>query len=63
MGDLSFQVHHVIPINVFNDFSKLFKKIFGTNELENIIQSYNNRMALFTDDAPANALRTCSQSS
>ena len=62
MGDLSFQVHHVIPINVFNDFSKLFKKIFGTNELENIIQSYNNRMALFTDDAPANALRTFSLS-
>lgn len=57
MGDLSFQVHHVIPINVFNDFSKLFKETFGTNELENIIQSYNNRMALFKYDAPANALR------
>lgn len=57
MGDLSFQVHHVIPINVFNDFSGLFEKAFGTNELEKIIQSYNNRMALFTDDAPANALR------
>ena len=57
MGDLSTQIHHVIPINVFNDFSKLFQKAFGTNELKNIIQSYNNRMTLFTEEGPANALR------
>ena len=57
MGDLSFQVHHIIPINVFNEFVDIFPSIFDTPKMENIIQSYNNRIALFTDDAPANALR------
>jgi len=57
MGDLAFQVHHIIPINVFNAFEGDFQRIFQTKDLEKIIQSYNNRMALFTEEGSANALR------
>ena len=61
MGDLYFQVHHIIPINVFNafmdDFERIFEKEGVKANVREIIQSYNNRMALFTDDAHANALR------
>ena len=61
MGDLSTQIHHVIPINIFNDFAIQFQDIFKKGNLNvnlgEIIQSYNNRMALFTEEGPASALR------
>ena len=57
MGNMAYQIHHIIPIDIFNYYEDELKRIMGTNKTENIIQSYNNRIALFTHIEPANALR------
>ena len=57
MGDMAYQIHHIIPIDIFNYYGNKLREIFGADETENIIQSYNNRIALFTHIEPANALR------
>ena len=57
MGNMAYQIHHIIPIDIFNYYGNKLREIFGADETENIIQSYNNRIALFTHIEPANALR------
>ena len=56
MGNMAYQIHHIIPIDIFNSYGKALRDIIG-GRTEDIIQSYNNRIALFTHIEPANALR------
>uniref|UniRef100_UPI00224A4E36 calcium-binding protein n=1 Tax=Acinetobacter bereziniae TaxID=106648 RepID=UPI00224A4E36 len=47
MGNIAdFQIHHVLPIEVFNDYGLKIEEIMGDDK---ILQSYNNRVALFKD--------------
>ena len=57
MGNMAYQIHHIIPIDIFNYYKNDLRRIMRTDKTENIIQSYNNRIALFTHIEPANALR------
>ncbi len=49
MGNMTFQIHHIIPINVFNafmdDFERIFEKEGVKANVREIIQSYNNGAA------------------
>lgn len=57
MGEIAFQIHHIIPVSLFNIYGKKLQEILGAAKTEHIIQSYNNRIALFMEDGPANALK------
>ena len=57
MGEMRFQVHHIIPVSLFNIYGEQLREILGAAKTEHVIQSYNNRIALFMEDGPANALK------
>jgi len=51
----SFQVHHILPVQLFNsDFNEKLNDILGNDISEDktknlALQSYNNRIALYSD--------------
>lgn len=45
----NFQIHHIIPVNVYNLYHKQLNEILG----KDAVQSYNNRIALFVDPEAA----------
>ena len=57
MGEMKFQVHHIIPVSLFNIYGEQLREILGAAKTEHVIQSYNNRIVLFMEDGPANALK------
>lgn len=58
MSNLNYQVHHIIPLEIFNDdeLQEKLTKIFG-DDLHPTIQSYNNRIALFTNEEAAQTIK------
>lgn len=58
MSNLNYQVHHIIPLEIFNDveLKRQLEDIFG-KDLHPTIQSYNNRIALFTDVEAARTIK------
>ena len=57
MKKAEFQVHHIIPLEIFTTFAPELKEIFGVSDISEVIQSYNNRISLFTDKASAGAMQ------
>ena len=57
MGNMAYHIHHIIPIDIFNRYGKELKDIMNANKTEDVIQSYNNRIALFIHTEPADAMR------
>ena len=54
---LNYQIHHIYPLEIFNEFGNELAKSFGVKDPKSLIQSYNNRIALFTDPAMARQCR------
>ncbi|MDG9729039.1 hypothetical protein OXI21_01180 [Ignatzschineria sp. RMDPL8A] len=47
MADISFNVHNIIPVEIFGKFRRELSGLFG----DKFLQDYNNRIPLFTDPA------------
>lgn len=44
-------------MEIFTTFAPELKEIFGVSDISEVIQSYNNRISLFTDKASAGAMQ------
>ena len=54
---LNYQIHHIYPLEIFSKFGDKLAQLFGLEDPKSLIQSYNNRIALFTDPAMAKAMQ------
>ena len=58
MANSSFQVHHIIPRSVIAHYKDLLSaRTEGLSDFHTFTQSYNNRIALFTDEKAAIAMQ------
>lgn len=55
-NNISYQIHHVIPLEILRIHGTRLAKIFGITP-EAFMQSYNNRMGLFTDPDQAKIMQ------
>ena len=49
----NYQVHHIFPLEAFRDHGDDLARIFGVKNVKSVIQSRNNRIALFPEPGRA----------